>query len=119
MLQSYGYFLFFPNFASAIQANCLIATSFPGCFRQRSATEIKPVEPGQGNACEGKDIVEFPLLHRVASCFLTLKSKKNEEDFFCAPFVVCGSTELDTAIDKKRFHALESHSCKTGLQQQG
>jgi hypothetical protein len=88
MLQSYGYFLFFPNFASAIQANCLIATSFPGCFRLRSVTEIKPVEPGQGNACEGKDSTSVPLPRRVASCFLTLKSKKNEEDFFCTQFYI-------------------------------
>jgi len=59
MMQSYGSFLFFPNFAAAIQGKCLIATSFPGCFRLRSVTEIKPVEPGQGNACEGKKLNSF------------------------------------------------------------
>lgn len=64
----------------------LIVTSFPGCFRLCPVTEIKPVEPGQGNACEGKDIVDVPLLHRVPSYFLTVKSKKMKRIFFVLCF---------------------------------
>ena len=55
--------------------------SFRGVFDYKSKSEIKPVEPGQGNACEGKNWSYFSTA-RIASAFFNGKTKKDEEDFF-------------------------------------
>jgi len=46
---------------------------FPGCFLLKQKSEIIPVEPGQGNACEGKVIIKTFLIS-IPSLFLTLKT---------------------------------------------
>ena len=69
MKQSYDFFLFLPNFATANQSNCLIATSFPGCFRLWSVTEIKPVEPDWVRTCEGMSYFAYSTNQSTPTCF--------------------------------------------------
>ena len=46
----------------SFQCPALSGAGFPGCSSclKAGCSEIKPVEPGQGNACEGKEL-EFHL----------------------------------------------------------
>jgi hypothetical protein len=47
---------------------------FPGVSPTiASGSEIKPVEPGQGNACEGKEDIYLPFSTAFPSYFLTDK----------------------------------------------
>lgn len=43
---------------------------FPGCSRVISGSEIIPVRPGQGNACEGKEYKQYlSFLNSVSLLF--------------------------------------------------
>jgi hypothetical protein len=47
---------------------------------QQSDSEIKPVEPGQGNACEGKKLNSF--FNAAFPLHFLIKKQKNEEVFY-------------------------------------
>jgi hypothetical protein len=67
---SVGKFLAFDFKGFSFQPACRQA-GVPGCSSRLKAecSEIKPVEPGQGNACEGKEYFRFTFLNSISLLF--------------------------------------------------